>query len=113
HHSLAIAKEAGLKHGWVKNATATARLRPGQDCVGTTGWSPKSPGEGVPPYRFAKERNKTEIRISKSETNLNRQNQNSKSETVPCRIFCSFEHLNLFRISDPSTSLRTGFEFGI
>jgi hypothetical protein len=53
---LAIAKEAGLKHGWVKNATATARLRPGQDCVGATGWSPKSSGEGVPPYRFAKER---------------------------------------------------------
>jgi len=34
-------------------------LRPGQDCVGATGWSPKSSGEGVPPYRFAKERNKT------------------------------------------------------
>jgi len=33
-------------------------LRPGQDCVGATGWSPKSLGEGVPPYGFANERSK-------------------------------------------------------
>jgi hypothetical protein len=33
-------------------------LQPGQDCVGATGWSPKSLGEGVPPYGFANERSK-------------------------------------------------------
>jgi hypothetical protein len=58
-----------------------------------------------------RQRNKTESRISESENKPKDLNPNYKIRNGLVSNFLIFDYLKLFRLSDPSTSLRTGFEF--